>query len=363
MSVNDVSFGICAGPVDVPGTDDANLYRLAFEDVALAERLGYTTVWALEHHCSDYYPTPSPMMFLAKVAGLYPRMELGTMVLIAPWYHPLRLAGDIAMLSHLSGADLHLGLGRGSSASEYEAFNLDLDDSREVFREVVEILNLALAGGRFSYRGKFYRIENPVELRPHPRRAAINLYGAISTPPSAEIMAGLGLRPLSNAFRPLEMHREVLDNWTRAMVAGGRNPAGTKPIQAHLIIADTDDEAFALSRQQMPQFFQAQVKHYQADLARYKELKTYDFERIHKIRITHSDPNNLDHFNSLQFFGTPKTIRRQIERYLELGFDKFIVTTNTPGIPQRLRHEWLTRFAREVAPEFSSSFRTRAAAE
>ena len=362
MTKRDISFGICVGPVDAPGTNDAALYRFAFEDVALAERLGYSTVWALEHHCSDYYPTPSPLMFLAKVAGLYPRMELGTMVVIAPWYHPLRLAGDIAMLSHLSQADLHLGLGRGSSASEYEAFNLDLDESRDIFREVVEIVQRALAGP-FSYRGKFFNIPNEVQVRPHPRNAAINLYGAISTPPSAAIMAQLGLRPLSNAFRPFEMHREVLDNWARAMVAGGRDPGGVKPIQAHLIVADTDEEAFALSRQQMPQFFQAQVKHYQADLDRYKQLKTYDFERIHKIRIVHSDPNNLDQFNSLQFFGTPKTIRRQVERYLELGFNKFIVTTNTPGIPKRLRHEWLTRFAREVAPEFAASFRSHAAAE
>lgn len=362
MSATDVSFGICAGPVDAPGTDDAALYRFAFEDVALADRLGYSAVWALEHHCSDYYPTPSPLMFLAKVAGLYPRMELGSMVVIAPWYHPLRLAGDIAMLSHLSQADLHLGLGRGSSASEYEAFNLDLDDSRDVFREVVEVLNLALGGKPFSYRGKFFNIPNEVELRPHPRRDAINLYGAISTPPSAAIMAQLALRPLSNAFRPLDMHRAVLDDWRAATRAAGRDPNGTLPIQAHLIVADTDEEAFALSRQQMPQFFQAQVKHYRSDLDRYKALKNYDFERIHKIRIVHSDPANLDHFNSLQFFGTPKTIRRQVERYLELGFDKFIVTTNTPGIPQRLRHEWLTRFAKEVAPEFSSAFRNRAAA-
>ena len=81
------------------------------------------------------------------------------------------------------------------------------------------------------------------------------------------------------------------------------------------------------------------------------------------MRTHFSDPANLGPFSELQFFGSPRTIRRQIERYLEVGFNKFIVTVNTPHIPQRLRHEWLGRFAREVAPEFSRSFgKSRAAA-
>ncbi|MCW5773226.1 MAG: LLM class flavin-dependent oxidoreductase [Rhodospirillaceae bacterium] len=348
-----LSFGICIGPVDAPGTSDAALYTHALDDAALAESLGYAGVWALEHHFSDYYPTPDPLMFLAHVAGRHPTLELGTMVIVAPWYHPLRLAENIAMLSLLSRADLHLGLGRGSAASEYEAFGLELDESRERFGEILEIVNRALAGGGFTYRGKFYDVPNEIELRPRPERSRIHLYGAISTPPSAAIMAKLGLPPLSNAFRPLDMHRAVLDDWRRANAEAGGRPDPILPIQAHLIIADTDAEADRIAREVMPPFFQAQVKHYQADLDRYKHLKSYDFARIHGVRIEHSDPRNLDQFNSLQFFGSPGTIRRQVERYAALGFNKFIVTVNTPDIPKRLRHEWLTRFAREVAPEFA----------
>ena len=112
-TTSEPNFGVSIGPVDVAGTPDAALYRHALEDAALAERLGYAGVWTLEHHFSDYYPTPDPLLFLANVAGRHPRLELGTMVIVAPWHHPLRLAEGIAMLSLLSEADLHLGLGRG----------------------------------------------------------------------------------------------------------------------------------------------------------------------------------------------------------------------------------------------------------
>ena len=106
----------------------------------------------------------------------------------------------------------------------------------------------------------------------------------------------------------------------------------------------------------MPPFFVAQVKHYEADLERYKHLKSYDFARIHGVRTHFSDPANIPPFAALQFFGSPKTVRRQVERYAALGFNKFIVTVNTPGIPQKLRHEWLARFAREVMPEFRETY-------
>jgi alkanesulfonate monooxygenase SsuD/methylene tetrahydromethanopterin reductase-like flavin-dependent oxidoreductase (luciferase family) len=267
------------------------------------------------------------------------------------------------MMSLLSRADLHLGLGRGSAASEYEAFGLELDESRERFSEVVEILNLALSGRTFTYRGRHYAVPTEIALRPQPNRDRIHLYGAISTPPSAAIMAKLGLPPLSNAFRPLEMHRTVLEDWRRANAAAGGDPDPVLPIQAHLVIADTDAEADRIAREVMPPFFQAQVRHYQADLDRYKHLASYDFARIHGVRIEHSDPRNLGPFNALQFFGSPATIRRQVERYAAVGFNKSIVTVNTPDIPKRLRHEWLTRFAREVAPEFSpAQARRRSAA-
>ena len=362
MSAKNISFSMCIGAADAPGTDDATLYQRVIEDALLADRLGYAGVWALEHHFSNYYPTPNPLLFLAHIAARCPRLELGTMVLVAPWYQPLRLAEDIAMLTLLTEGELHLGLGRGSAASEYEAFGLDLEESRERFREVIEIVQRALAGEPFTYAGRFHSVPCAVELRPRPKREKIHLYGAISTPPSAEIMAGLGLPPLCNAFRPIDMLRDVLQQWDRATLARGGDASATKPIQAHLIVADTDEEADRLAREHMPRFFQAQVEHYLTDLERYKSLKSYDFARIHQVRVEHSDPENLDDFISLQFFGSPETIRRQVQRYIEAGFDKFIVTANTPDIPKHLRHHWLTRFAREVAPDFSESMRKRNAA-
>lgn len=356
----DISFGACIGAVDFPGADDEAMYRGVTEDVDVISRLGYAGVWALEHHFSNYYPTPSPLMILANVAGRHPHLELGSMVLVAPWYQPVRLAEDIAMLSLMTQGGVHLGLGRGSAAMEYEAFGMDLDESRDRFQECMEIVQLALLGEPFSYQGRFTSVKNQVVLRPAPRRDRITLYGAISTAPSAKIMADLNMPVFCNAFRPLDLHRQVLDDWTATMTAAGR-PTAHLPrlIQGHVIVADTDEEAFAQARQYLPAFFQAQLDHYRTDAATEDATKSYNIRRMQgeRERLTH--PENIDGFAALQFIGSPETVRRRVQDYRDLGFDKFVVTTNTPGIPQKLRHHWLTRFAQDVAPDFSAAFRQK----
>jgi alkanesulfonate monooxygenase SsuD/methylene tetrahydromethanopterin reductase-like flavin-dependent oxidoreductase (luciferase family) len=351
--MGDISFGICIGAVDVAGTSDEALYQCVNDDIDFAARLGYDGVWTLEHHFSNYYPTPSPLIVLANAAGRCPDLELGAMVVVAPWHQPMRLAEEIAMLSLMTRASIHLGLGRGSGALEYEGFGMDLDQSRDRFREVIEIVQRALAGGAFTYEGRYHQVPHPLEIRPHPRRDRINLYGAISSPPTAQIMAELGLPMFCNAVRPLEMHRQVLETWARVTAERGRDPGGVKLLQAHLVVADSDAEADRLVRATIPQFFAAQVDHYAADLDRYDRIKSFDMRKMHADRMRLSDPKNLDGFIDLQLVGTPQTVRRKLQRYIDIGFNKFVVTTNTPGIPASLRHQWLERFAREVGPEFS----------
>ena len=108
----EVEFGFVASAADAPGTPDHELYRTVLEDVEYHADLGYTTAWLIEHHFSDYFPTPSPLVLASHIAARFPELSLGTCVLVTPWYQPLRLAGEIAMLSLLTDQSLHLGLGR-----------------------------------------------------------------------------------------------------------------------------------------------------------------------------------------------------------------------------------------------------------
>ena len=68
--MNDISFGFQAAAAGAGGKTDQDLYSDLLEDCALGSKLGYDAAWLLEHHFSDYYPTPSPMLLMAHIAPI-----------------------------------------------------------------------------------------------------------------------------------------------------------------------------------------------------------------------------------------------------------------------------------------------------
>jgi alkanesulfonate monooxygenase SsuD/methylene tetrahydromethanopterin reductase-like flavin-dependent oxidoreductase (luciferase family) len=100
-------FGWMMGAVGADGEPDAALYQQMIADVELGAKLGYDAAWVLEHHFSDYYPTPSPLLLLSHIAARGSGFGLGTAVLVTAWHQPLRMAEEIAMLSVLTDAPLH----------------------------------------------------------------------------------------------------------------------------------------------------------------------------------------------------------------------------------------------------------------
>jgi alkanesulfonate monooxygenase SsuD/methylene tetrahydromethanopterin reductase-like flavin-dependent oxidoreductase (luciferase family) len=138
-SSRDITFAFqcsTATAADEPKSDQV-LYNEVIEDCRLGYELGYEAAWMNEHHCSDYFPTPSPLLLFAAVAREVPDLGLGTMVLVLPWYHPLRLAGELSMLNQLTRGKLHIGLGRGTAKFEYDAFGVAMPEARERFAEGV----------------------------------------------------------------------------------------------------------------------------------------------------------------------------------------------------------------------------------
>lgn len=350
-----VTFGFVAAAADAPGTDDPGLYRTLLDDIDYHARLGFDTAWFIEHHFSDYFPTPSPLLLMAHVAGRFPDLSLGTCVLVTPWYDPLRLAEEIGMLSLLTRSELHLGLGRGTAKYEYDAFGIDMDDGRQRFAEAYEILQLALEGEPFAYTGTCFQVPKRITVRPRATAAArrIHFYGAIGSPSSAPIMAKLGLPPICTTIGDLAAQRSVLDAWRKVRNEQDAPTEGTFPVMINCILADTDDEAIRQAQEYIPRFMQAQLDHYTPDETDWESLETYkgwkgQFEGMR----TKTDPANIPAWASYQLVGSSQTVIARIRQYVDVGFNHLLLHSATPGVPRSVRREWSRRFAEEVAPAF-----------
>ena len=71
---------------------DHEVYREELRLAELAEPLGLDSIWSVEHHFTDYTMCPDVLQFLTYMAGRTHRASLGSMVVVLPWHHPVRVA-------------------------------------------------------------------------------------------------------------------------------------------------------------------------------------------------------------------------------------------------------------------------------
>jgi alkanesulfonate monooxygenase SsuD/methylene tetrahydromethanopterin reductase-like flavin-dependent oxidoreductase (luciferase family) len=355
MSGVPVRFGVQVAPVS-PGIPDHESYREAVDDCIMAADQGYHGVWFLEHHFTDYYPTPSPLLFMAHVARACPKLSLGTSVLVLPWYNPMRIAEEILMLDAFTDGELHLGIGRGTAKLEYDAYGVDMNEARGRFEEAWRVIDLALRGQPFSFKGRHYTIPREVVARPRPYSNKINFYGAIGSPQSAEIMGGLGLPPFCLAQFPDHLLVRILNQWQARFAAHGNPQASTLPFSIKMMVADTDEEARELGRKFLPYYFDLQANHYEVEANNWAGVSGYEgFSKMLGNMRKLANPENLGPYMNVNLFGTPDTIARRLETLIGLGFNYFMVSAAFPGVPKEVRRQQNRRFASEVAPRFANA--------
>lgn len=69
------------------------LYEEFIELCKMADDAGMRAVWTGEHHGMDFTIAPNPLMSLVDLSHHTKNVRLGTGTVIAPFWHPIKLAG------------------------------------------------------------------------------------------------------------------------------------------------------------------------------------------------------------------------------------------------------------------------------
>src|SRR2546422_8366786 len=133
------------------------VYDRALERIEIMDRTGYDAVWLAEHHFSSFSVCPSVHLMGTVAAARTRRLRIGTGVSLAPFYHPLRLAEEVALLDVLSGGRGNWGAGRGFDRTEFKAFGVSQEESAPRFQEAVDIVLRAWAEDRLTDEGRYFR--------------------------------------------------------------------------------------------------------------------------------------------------------------------------------------------------------------
>jgi alkanesulfonate monooxygenase SsuD/methylene tetrahydromethanopterin reductase-like flavin-dependent oxidoreductase (luciferase family) len=226
-----------------------SVYEAALERFSIMDQAGYDAVWLAEHHFSGFSVCPSVHIMGTMAAARTRRLRIGTAVSLAPFYNPLRLAEEVALLDVLSGGRVNWGAGRGFERSEFAAFGIPGEESASRFHETVDIVLKAWTSERLTYAGKYYQYDG-VEVLPKPLQAPHPpVWMAASSNPAIEWAARQGHSILMDphASRADLIRKRRL--YATKLIEAGHSDAGRSIPMARLIAVDeTEEKARAVAQ-------------------------------------------------------------------------------------------------------------------
>lgn len=224
------------------------VYERAFERIDIMDGNGYDAVWLAEHHFSSYSVCPSINMMGTHIAARTQNLRIGTGISLAAFYHPLRLAEEVALLDVLSGGRVNWGAGRGFDRVEFEAFGVAKDDSYPKFHETVEVVLEAWRSERLTHEGSYYSF-NDIEVLPKPAQQPHPPVWMASS--SLEAIAWSARNGYSIMMDPHSSHEEIgnkREYYRQELERNGLSIEGRDiPMARLLAVADTPEEAEAIA--------------------------------------------------------------------------------------------------------------------
>jgi alkanesulfonate monooxygenase SsuD/methylene tetrahydromethanopterin reductase-like flavin-dependent oxidoreductase (luciferase family) len=250
----------------------SSVYDTAIERFAIMDSAGYDAVWLAEHHFSGFSVCPSVHMMGVMAAARTKRLRIGTGVSLAPFYNPLRLAEEVALLDVLSGGRVNWGAGRGFERSEFKAFDIPPEESASRFHETVDIVLKAWTTDKLSYRGKHYSYEavevlpKPVQV-PHPP-----VWMAATSTPAIDWAAANGFSILMDPHSARVDLAAKRRHYADRLAAAGHSEAGRVIPMARLIAID---ETAAKAREVARRAAQWTIASYIGSSHHRQEVRTY----------------------------------------------------------------------------------------
>jgi alkanesulfonate monooxygenase SsuD/methylene tetrahydromethanopterin reductase-like flavin-dependent oxidoreductase (luciferase family) len=244
-----MQFGVQFFPDVRPAEKSAEAYFTEALDLAEeADRLGYSHVRIVEHYFHHYGGySPNPIVFLAAAAQRTKRARLVTGAILPAFNHPLKLAGEIAMLDAISHGRLDVGFARAFLPHEFQRFGRSPDESVARYREGIEQVALLLTQENVSHHGRFHRIENTTSL-PRPTQLPRPKFyvAALNTPESFEFAGRIGYSVMAIAL-VAERMRPLLAAYRRAWREAGHPGDGEVMIAFHMYCAEDGERARELA--------------------------------------------------------------------------------------------------------------------
>ncbi|MGF7159302.1 alkanesulfonate monooxygenase SsuD/methylene tetrahydromethanopterin reductase-like flavin-dependent oxidoreductase (luciferase family) [Rhodoligotrophos appendicifer] len=335
---------------------DREAYERDLHLVKLAEPLGFEKISAVEHHFNNYSMGPDNVALLAWLAGQTSTIELMTGAVILPWNNPLRVVERMILLDHLSQGRAHFGIGRGLARREYEAFGIDMNESRDRFNEAAKMVIEGVETGFVEGDGPYYK-QKRTEVRPRPYKSFKDRITCVAmSPDTVPIAAELGARMTVFAQKPwAEMvgHFETYHRLFRE--AQGRDAPA--PTCTEFVFCDSSaDRAEEMAMKYIGNYYDILIDHYEFGSKHFSQTKGYSgYATAAEKVLTTAHEQLREAYVRANNFGTPNQILENYEKRRALIGDFDIqINVTYGGLSLQDAEGNLRLYAEKVLPELKS---------
>ena len=332
-----------------PEDSEPQLYQEMLELCRMADEGGMCAIWTGEHHGMSFTIAPNPLLNLVDLARRTKNVRLGTGTVIAPFWHPIKLAGEAAMADIIMDGRLDLGIARGAYTFEYDRVlpGLDAWNAGGRMRELIPAIK-GLWQGNYAHDGQYWQFPSTTSApqplqQPHPP-----IWVAARDPNSHEFAVSQGCNV---QVTPLHQpHTEVVSLMERFNAACAANPDIPRPkimILQHGYVAKDAADA-ELGAQELNVFY----NYFGAWFLNKRPIQNGLIQKLTPEEIAAHPFYSPEVMRQNLLIGEAAEVIDRLKAIEALGYDEFSLWIDS-GMSFERKRDSLKRFIEVVMPAFA----------
>ncbi len=314
---------------------------------SIADEGGMHAIWTGEHHGMEFTIAPNPFITLTDLARRTRNVRLGTGTIVAPFWHPIKLAGEAAMTDLITGGRLELGIARGAYVYEYERMmpGLDAWQAGRRMREIAPLLPKLWAGD-CAHEGEFFQFPATTSVPQPLQQGGPPIWVAARDPNSHEFAVTNGFNvqvtPLWQGVEEIE----TLMGRFNAACDGTAKPKPKIMLLHHTYVA-ADDEDTADAANLLSRFY----CYFGAWFQNKRPVSKGLIRQLTDDEIAGNQLMSPANMRRDLTIGTAREVIDRIKHYEDLGFDEYSFWIDS-GMSAERKRASLQRFIDDVMPAF-----------
>ena len=331
-----------------PGQDHRDLRQELIALARMADAGGMRAVWTGEHHGMEFTITPNPFLSLVDLASHTSNIRLGTGTIVAPFWHPIKLAGEAAAADLITDGRIELGIARGAYSYEYERLmpGMDAWEAGQRMRETTPLLRQLWAGD-CAHEGEFYTFPATTSA-PRPVQAGGPPIWIAARDPNSHafgVQNGFNIQ-VTPLWQGMEEIESLMGKFNDACAAhSGPRP---KIMLLHHTYVGSDGDDVTRAARDLSRFY----CYFGAWFQNKRPVTKGLIDPLSKAELTANQMMAPENMQRDLTIGTARQVIDRIRRYEDLGYDEYSFWIDS-GMDFERKRASLARFIDDVMPAFT----------